>query len=194
MKIWTSTQLDEAVAALRSGEIVAYPTEAVFGLGCDPKNPDAVTRLFELKKRSPALGFLVIGASEEHFSDFVDWPQLNQHQKQLIRRSWPGPNTWIMPASNLVPKHVVGAHVGIAVRVTAHETASILCQKFGGALISTSANLHGRPSARSLKEISEQFACSSLYGVVNAPLGGFKNPSEIRCAITGAIVREGSAK
>jgi L-threonylcarbamoyladenylate synthase len=189
MKVWSSIQLNEAIAALRDGAIIAYPTEAVFGLGCDPENANAVARLFELKKRSPALGFLVIGASEDHFNDFVDWKQLNQHQQQLIRRSWPGPNTWIMPTSNLVPKHVVGAHVGIAVRVTAHVTASLLCQKFGGALISTSANLHGYPSARSLEEISEQFAGSSLHGVINAPLGGYENPSEIRSATTGDLVR-----
>lgn len=192
MKIWSLEQLDEVVAALKNGAIVAYPTEAVFGLGCDPNNSDAVTRLFALKRRSTKKGFLLIGAGEEQFSDFVDWTKLTDAQKLSVRRSWPGPHTWIMPTQNSLPRHIVGLHEGIAVRVTAHEIAANLCQQFGGALISTSANINGLTAARSLSDISQQFGNSSLYGALDAPLGGAVEPSEIRDAITGRLVRPSS--
>jgi L-threonylcarbamoyladenylate synthase len=192
MKIWSLEQLDEVVVALKNGAIVAYPTEAVFGLGCDPKNSDAVSRLFALKQRSPEKGFLLIGACEEQFNEFVDWTKLNPAQKLSVRSTWPGPHTWIMPAQNALPRNIVGAHAGIAVRVTAHEIAANLCLQFGGALISTSANLNGQKAARSLSDLSRQFENSSLYGVLDAPLGGGIEPSEIRDAISDVLVRSGS--
>jgi L-threonylcarbamoyladenylate synthase len=192
MKIWSLEQLDEIVAALRNGAIVAYPTEAVFGLGCDPKNSDAVSRLFSLKQRSPDKGFLLIGACEEQFNEFVDWTQLSRAQQLSVRSTWPGPHTWIMPAQDSLPTNIVGVHAGVAVRVTAHGVAANLCEKFGGALISTSANLNGQKAARSLSEVTQQFENSSLYGVLDAPLGGDIAPSEIRDAISNVLVRSNS--
>jgi L-threonylcarbamoyladenylate synthase len=176
MKIWSLEQLEEVVAALKNGAIVAYPTEAVFGLGCDPKNSEAVARLFALKHRSPEKGFLLIGAGEEQFNDFVDWTNMTHAQKLSVRRTWPGPHTWIMPARNSLSRNIAGAHAGIAVRVTAHEIAANLCQQFGGALISTSANINGLTAARSLSDISQQFGNSSLYGALDAPwFDGFRS-------------------
>ncbi len=192
MKIWSLEQLDEVVAALRNGAIVAYPTEAVFGLGCDPKNSDAVSKLFALKQRIPDKGFLLIGACEEHFSEFVDWTRLSRSQQLSVRSTWPGPHTWIMPSQDSLPKNIVGAHSGVAVRVTAHESAANLCRKFGSALISTSANLNGQKAARSLSNVRQQFENSALYGVLDAPLGGSVEPSEIREATSNVLVRSNS--
>lgn len=191
MIIWTLAQLNEASAVLRAGGVIAYPTESVFGLGCDPRNADAVSRIFQLKQRDPDKGFLLIGANEEQFSDFVDWSHLTTSQQMLIRSSWPGPYTWVFPASNHVPKHVVGKHEGIAVRVTAHEIAAELCRSFGGALVSTSANLHGQSAALSVTDVLRQFSGSVLDGVVDTDLGGLAQPSEIRNALTGTTIRAG---
>ncbi len=94
-----------------------------------------------------------------------------------------------MPAQDSLPKNIVGAHAGIAVRVTAHEIAANLCEQFGGALISTSANLNGQKAARSLSDVRQQFENSALYGVLDAPLGGSIEPSEIRDAISNVLVR-----
>jgi len=105
-----------------------------------------------------------------------------------VRASWPGPHTWIFPRSAAVPDWVVGAHAGIALRVTAHEPAAALCRAYGGALVSTSANPHGRPPAKSAQTVRDYFG-DMLAGLLDAPLGAQDRPTTIRDALTGAIIR-----
>jgi L-threonylcarbamoyladenylate synthase len=107
---------------------------------------------------------------------------------QQARDSWPGPHTWIFPRSAEVPAWVAGTHAGIALRITAHEPAAALCRAFGGALVSTSANPHGEPPARSARTVENYFG-DKLDGLLDAPLGGQSNPSVIRDALSGAIIR-----
>jgi L-threonylcarbamoyladenylate synthase len=191
MNIWTIDALDEVIEALNGGGVIAYPTEAVYGLGCDPRNTRAITKLCNLKRRNPDLGFLLIGADLEQISSYVEWRYVSKIQRDEVLRTWPGPNTWVLPAATGVSRLLTGTHKGIAVRVTAHSTAAELCRKFAGPLISTSANIHGNPPARSLEELYEQFSKSSLDGVLIASLGDAQNPSIIRDALTGKTLRGG---
>jgi L-threonylcarbamoyladenylate synthase len=87
-----------------------------------------------------------------------------------------------------VPAWLAGAHAGIALRVTAHEPAAALCRAFGGALVSTSANRHGEPPARSATAIRAMFG-DEIDAILNAPVGGLERPTPIRDAISGASVR-----
>jgi len=105
-----------------------------------------------------------------------------------VQASWPGPNTWIFPRTAAVPAWVAGGHAGIALRVTAHAPAAALCRAYGGALVSTSANPHGSPPARSAATVLDYFG-GALDGVLDAPLGGQERPTVIRDALTGAIIR-----
>ncbi len=181
-------QLDEAAALLRGGGVIAYPTEAVFGLGCDPHDVVAFERLFALKQRPPEQGVLLIAADFRQIERYIDASKVSAGVMQQARDSWPGPHTWIFPRSAEVPVWVAGAHAGIALRITAHEPAAALCRAFGGALVSTSANPHGEPPARSARTVQNYFA-DALDGLLDAPLGGQSNPSEIRDAMSGAIIR-----
>ncbi len=180
--------LADAVAALRAGGVVAYPTEAVYGLGCDPRDAVAFTRLFELKQRPPTQGVLLLGADFDQLAPWIDLDATPSEALERARASWPGPHTWIFPRAPGVPAWVAGAHAGIALRVTAHEPAAALCRAFGGALVSTSANRHGEPPARSAAEVSAAFG-ASLDAILNGPTGGLERPTPIRDAISGAIVR-----
>ncbi|MBL0917592.1 MAG: Sua5/YciO/YrdC/YwlC family protein [Hydrogenophaga sp.] len=188
-RTYTLDELGTFCNLIAEGGVVAYPTEAVFGLGCDPFNEAAVQRVFRLKRRDPAQGFLVIAASEAQLQPFVDWTRVTARQRRAIAASWPGPTTWVLPRSQQSPAAVSGAHGGIAARVTAHPAAVALCRAFGGALVSTSANLHGQPPARSLGDIQAGFAAGDLDGVLDAPLGGLRNPSAILDALTGCVIR-----
>jgi L-threonylcarbamoyladenylate synthase len=179
---------------IAAGGVVAYPTEAVFGLGCDPFSEAAVQRVFQLKRRDPAQGFLVIAASEEQLQPFVDWDRVPARQRHAIATSWPGPTTWVLPRSHHSPAAVSGAHGGIAARVTAHPAAVALCHAFGGALVSTSANRHGQPPARNLSEVQSGFATGDLDGVLDAPLGGLRHPSAIIDALTGSVIRSAQGR
>lgn len=181
-------EVDAAAALLRSGGVLAYPTEAVFGLGCDPYDRRAFERLFALKQRPPTQGVLLIAADFAQVESYVELSAVPDSVMQLVQASWPGPRTWIFPRSAAAPVWISGAHAGIALRITAHEPAAALCRAFGGALVSTSANPHGQPPAR-LAQTAVAYFGDRLDGLLDAPLGGQLNPTEIRDALSGAIIR-----
>ena len=185
---FTLAELDAAAALMRRGGVLAYPTEAVFGLGCDPHDRVAFERLFALKQRPPTQGVLLIAAGFAQVERYIDVAAVPDAVLAQVQASWPGPHTWIFPRSPAVPDWVAGAHAGIALRVTAHEPAAALCRAFGGALVSTSANPHGQPPARSADTVAGYFG-DALDGLLDAPLGDQQKPTVIRDAISGAIIR-----
>jgi L-threonylcarbamoyladenylate synthase len=180
--------LDQAVAALRAGGVIAYPTEAVWGLGCDPRSRSAVEKLFAMKRRPPAQGVLLIAADFAQLEPYIDLSAVPDDALARAAATWPGPHTWIFPRAADAPAWLAGSHDGIAVRVTAHPPAAALCRAFGGALVSTSANRHGEPPAQTAEAVSELFR-GQIDAILNAPLGGLERPTPIRDAISGATVR-----
>jgi L-threonylcarbamoyladenylate synthase len=188
LRRFTLAGLDEAAVLLHDGGVLAYPTEAVFGLGCDPHDRAAFERVFALKQRPPSQGVLLIAAAFEQVERYIDLAAVPAAVMRQVRSSWPGPHTWVFPRSAAVPAWVAGTHAGIALRVTAHEPAAALCRAFGGALVSTSANPHGRPPARSAQTVADYFG-DALDGVLDASPGGQASPTVIRDALSGAIIR-----
>ncbi len=180
-----SDAIAAAVAALRAGGVVAYPTEAVYGLGCDPFNRAAFDKLFALKQRPPQQGVLLIASDFSQIENFIDAapPAIAR-----ARATWPGPHTWIFPRSENVPAWLAGTHAGIALRVTAHATASELCRAFGGAIVSTSANRHGAEPARSSADVRSAFGGELAY-ILDGAVGGLDRPTPIRNAVSGEIIR-----
>lgn len=188
MRRFDVSDLEEAARLLHDGGVLAYPTEAVFGLGCDPNNREAFERIFALKQRPATQGVLLIAAEFGQVQRYIDMDAIPADLLQKVRASWPGPNTWIFPRSAEVPAWVAGSHPGIALRVTAHAPAAALCRAFGGALVSTSANPHGQAPARDAPTVMGYFG-DALDGLLEAPLGGQESPTTIRDALTGAIIR-----
>ncbi|NKZ39825.1 tRNA threonylcarbamoyladenosine biosynthesis protein RimN [Oleiagrimonas citrea] len=180
--------LERCITALKSGGVIAYPTEAVYGFGCDPHDRDAFERLFALKQRPSTQGVLLIGADFEQLRPYIDMDALPAEALQRVRDSWPGPHTWILPRASGVPAWITGGHEGIALRMTAHEPAAALCRAFGAALVSTSANRHGTPPARDAEGVRAAFG-DRLDAVLDAPIGDASRPTSIRDAVTGAIIR-----
>ncbi|UTM57281.1 L-threonylcarbamoyladenylate synthase type 1 TsaC [Photobacterium sp. CCB-ST2H9] len=182
--------LSQVVTALEQGEVIAYPTEAVFGVGCDPDNPEAVAKLLALKQRPVEKGLILIAADYAQLAPYVDDSQLTEDQKALIFASWPGPVTWVMPTKPGVPSFLTGQFSTIAVRVTDHPLVQQLCRAFGKPLTSTSANLTGEPPCRNVQEVESQLG-AHLKTILHGETGGRDNPSEIRDAATGQIFRQG---
>ncbi len=183
-----SDDLALAVAALRAGGVIAYPTEAVYGLGCDPQQRAAFLRLFALKQRPATQGVLLIGADFAQVAPYIDLAATPAAALARAQASWPGPHTWVFPRAPGVPAWIAGGHRGIALRVTAHEPAAALCRTFGGALVSTSANRHGELPARCAAEVRAAFG-DDLDAVFDAPVGGLEHPTPIRDAISGETLR-----
>ncbi len=175
-----------AARQLRSGELLAYPTEAVWGLGCDPLNAQAVSAVLELKGRSASKGMILIAADFEQIEPFLDIP--SPQMRSRLMASWPGPVTWIVPASRRVPVWLRGGRDTLAVRVTAHPVASALCRVFGGPIVSTSANPSGARPARTQLKTRCYFSTSGL-NFLPGSVGGLGKPTAIFDAMTGARLR-----
>jgi L-threonylcarbamoyladenylate synthase len=176
----------EAVRILSSGGVIAYPTETVYGLGCDPFNAAAVLHLLALKQRSPQHGMILIA------SDFAQLEPLLLPLSATLRRrvSKPAsrPVTWLLPCLPDTPSWLTGNHDKLAVRVTSHPLAMELCRHWGGPLVSTSANLHGRRPATSPLAVRKAFDGKLDY-ILHGTTGTTNAPSCIRDGITGAVLR-----
>lgn len=178
----------EGAAALKEGLIIAYPTESVFGLGCDPDNFSTVERLRRIKSRSANRGFLLIAANVSQVAVYADIHAPPIEIRHLVDASWPGPHTWIFPPYKPSLGWITGAQAGIAVRVTAHPIASALCLAFGGAIISTSANRSGDTPAIDERSVSSAFE-NEIDLLVCGDVGRSTRPSSIRNAMTNELIR-----
>lgn len=181
----SSWRVQQMARVIRRGGVIAYPTEAVWGLGCNPWDSTAVYRLLALKQRPMSKGLILVADNIRQF-DFllVDLPQVWQDQ---LSSTWPGPTTWLVPHQNRLPEWITGDHSSVAIRVSDHPLVRDLCA-LTGPLVSTSANPSGRPPALSRLRIEQYFA-GQLDGVLDGRLGGRKNPSQIRDLLSGAQVR-----
>jgi len=183
----TDWQLHCARRTLHQGGVLAYPTEAVWGLGCDPWNQVAVQRILDLKQRPVHKGMILVAASVEQIAFLLN--PLPQELQQRARQHWPGPVTCLLPdVHQQVPEWVRGEHSSIAVRVSAHTVVKALCNAIGGPLISTSCNPAGRAPARSPWQVQGYFH-GQLDWVVPGELGGNRQPSRIIDIVTGQQLR-----
>lgn len=177
--------LQRATRQLRQGGVIAYPTEAVYGLGCDPLNHDAVDHLLQIKQRPAEKGLILIASRFEQLRPFIE-VQPDEIQKRLDE-SWPGPITWLLPARTATPRWLRGDHESLAVRVTAHPLAAALCTAFGGAIVSTSANTADHPPARTA--LQARIRCPGVDLIVHGATGPLVRPTPIRDAVTGKLLR-----
>ena len=167
--------MNEVVRILRAGGIILYPTEGVWGIGCDPFNQAAVTRLLAIKQRPLTKGLILIAASWEEVRELIT---SNPEDYPAIAAAGDEPITWIFPASPAVPFWIRGQFASIAIRVTQHPVAKNLCQQFGAPLVSTSANLSTQKPAVKLAEIDE-YILSRVDYLVHGETGGLATSTRI---------------
>jgi L-threonylcarbamoyladenylate synthase len=177
------------IEALKNQQVIAYPTEAVFGLGCDPDSELAVSELLALKQRPWEKGLILVAADYSQLTPYIDDNALSEQQRATIFASWPGPVTWVIPAKQQTSRLLTGRFSSLAVRVSDHSLVQQLCRQLGKPLVSTSANLSGQEPCRTIAEVKLQFGES--FPVLAGHVGGRLNPSEIRDALTGEQIRQG---
>ena len=178
-------QLQQAAQKVRKGGVIAYPTEAVWGLGCDPWNEQAVRRILDLKQRPVRRGLILVAAEIGQFAWLLR--DLPPDHLQILEASCPGPNTLLVPHHDWVPRWISGQHAKVALRVSDHPLVQALC-RLTGPLVSTSANPSRHPSATSRLHV-ERYFHNQLDAVLNAPLGQCRQPSTIRDLQSGQILR-----
>lgn len=178
--------LDLACHALAAGGVIAYPTEAVWGLGCEPLNQHACRRIQRLKRRGGRKGFILIASDFAQVTPFL--AHVSRPRLKPVFATWPGPVTWLLRAAAWVPAYLTGARDTLAVRVTAHPVAAALCAAYGGPIVSTSANASGRAPARKALQVQRQFGAHIDYLLPGAT-GNLPKPTPIRDFGSGKLVR-----
>ena len=179
-----------AVEVLEAGGVVAYPTEGVYGLGCDPFDPFAVERILTIKERHKKAGLIVIGHDFAQLEPLL--APLPPTVADRLQNSWPGGVTWVVPAAPSVPDWITGGRDTIAVRVPGLALARELCSAAGMPIVSTSANRRGHPALRSALMVRRHLR-QQVDSIVTGATGANSGPSEIRDALPGKVLRAGSA-
>lgn len=202
----TTTSVIQAANCIKAGQLLAYPTESVWGIGCDPYDEEAVQRILAIKQRPQAKGMIVIIDSVERVAPLL--LSLNEAQRGPILKSWQADSknadsqhkqahTWLIPIPQTlaitIPPWITGQYQTVAVRVIAHPIIRELCQQLVsvrnplGLLVSTSCNPSGKPPASTFSDAYSYFGEQISY--LQAETLGYTLPSQIRDAKTGLIVR-----
>jgi L-threonylcarbamoyladenylate synthase len=181
-------QIIQAAQVLKNGGVVAYPTEAVWGLGCDPWTEAAVEKILRLKNRHVNKGLILIASEVSQFESLLQ--DLSEQQRVLFSGKQARPTTWLVPDNGRAPRWIVGRHTTIALRVTKHPVAAALCDIFGGPIVSTSANPQSLPAAATGHKVEDYFGADIDF---KAPgeIGEAARESEIRNLLTGGVIRPG---
>jgi len=175
-----------ATQVIHDGGVIAYPTEGVFGLGCDPHDHDAVLRILELKERPADAGLILIAASRTQLDEWID-PSAAE-ERALSANS--GFITWVVTAAAGCPDWITGGRPTCAVRITQHPIAAALCREADQALVSTSANRHGQRPATSTLAVRRTLG-RRIDFILPGTIGTAPGASEIRLARNGAVLRAG---
>jgi len=198
----------EAAHWLQQGQLLAYPTESVWGIGCDPFNQQAVEQLLAIKQRPLEKGMIVVTDSVSRLKMLLN--SLNEDQRQQVLVSWRNDtdsdvnsqqaHTWLLPLSeNLpvsIPAWITGSHHSVAVRVIDHPLVQQLCRQVVsvhnpyGFVVSTSCNPSGQPPALTLSQAQAYFSDSNeQVGYLKGETLGYQLPSQISDARTGQVIR-----
>ena len=173
----------DAYEVLKGGGIIIYPTEGIYGIGCDPFNQDSVDKLFQLKGREACKSFIIICSDVIHLNNIIN--DKYKAYEELLTKSFV---TWVVPAHRECPQWLKTNNT-VAVRITNHPVIDDLCQVFNGPIISTSANYSNHEYINDIKKIEVLFD-NKVDCIINGELGGELKPSTIKDIITKKILRK----
>lgn len=178
---------NEIINALKANRVVAYPTEAVFGLGCNPQSETAVKHLLQLKQRDINKGLILVAPTIEFFFPFLDLEKLTVEQFNRLTAYYATPTTWVVPCKKEVPLFLKGKFESLAVRLCSHPSVVALCEGCSFPLVSTSANVSGKNPCKTAEDVKKQFGKD--FFVLKECVGEAKTPSQIRDLLTNQILR-----
>ena len=163
------------ICHLKSGEVIGYPTEAVYGIGCDPWNQSSVEKIAKIKGRKKRQTFLMVASSIDQLTDLIDISRLSPQ----VTSSWPGHTTWLIKAKDNVPYWLQDEQTNkVGIRISNHPLVRELCNEFGKPIISTSANISGKEEIKNQQEFMRTFSSDINY-LVDGDLGDYDKASMI---------------
>ena len=167
-------------------EIFAYPTEGVWGIGCNPFSESAVKKLINLKKRDENKGIIILAGNLSQIEDLTS--HLNNDLRKKMLRKWPGPHTWLVPSSSKTPKWLLGQSRLLALRVSNHEGVQKITSELEMPICSTSANISGKSPAIDENQIREFFG--SKVHIIEGKLGGLTKPTPVQILESDEWIRK----
>jgi L-threonylcarbamoyladenylate synthase len=178
-------QLGFIANTLKQSGVIAYPTESVYGLGCDPQQLVALQRLITIKKRAIDKGLIILVSRIEQALPFIQ--PLTQEQLLQISKKQPRATTWLVPRKSTLSELLCGQHKKIAIRLTQHPIAKAICDYSDKALVSTSCNISGKPAIKQTTVVRNKMI-GRVDQIVAGQCGG-QAPSQIIDLLTGKIIR-----
>jgi L-threonylcarbamoyladenylate synthase len=179
---------ENIVDAFNRGGIIAYPTEAVFGLGCDPDNEESLKRLLQLKARSADKGLILLAGSYAQLLPYIDDSKIPEDKRITVLSRWPDGITQLIPKNNTISRLLSGQFDTIAVRITSQPDVVALCKQTNKPIVSTSANLSGQEPAKTWQTLDVKLSHQVDFIVEGVTLG-HTSPSKIIDALTGKVIR-----
>lgn len=186
MSFKKSLNITESIKWFSDGNILAHPTEGVWGLGCNALDASAYKSLFSLKKRDTKKSFILLCRSLQSVKKYTQ--TLSLSDESLLNNAWPGPITFVIKYNSLIPNHLKNDTGKLAFRVSNHYPIKALLKSFDGLFVSTSANISGEPILQSPQEIIDIFANDNL-AYYDEKLGKELKPSTIIDLETKKILR-----
>ena len=180
--------IQQAVTVFQQGGIIAYPTEAIFGLGCDPDNSSAIQKLLTLKKRPVDKGLILLAAHYSQLLPYINEQAISQDNHSKILSRWPGHITQVLPAHKNISPLLCGKFNSIAVRVTDHPDVVALCNLTNKAIVSTSANLSGDLPAQNWQTVEKQLG-DQIDFIIKSDTGGLSSASQIIDGCSNEVIR-----
>lgn len=181
-----SSVLQDAVSCLRTGGLLAYPTEGVYGLGCDARRQAVCGRIVALKQRDPGQGLICLVHDWTVIADWIE--PLNSLHREMLARYSEDTVTWLVAATKHAPRWLTGQHSSLAIRVPKWPATQLLCASFNGPIVSTSANPHGLPAAHDAVTVRQYFD-EGIELIWDQACGDHGRPSDIRVLNTGEKLR-----
>ena len=172
---------------LNQGGIIAYPTEAVWGLGCDPHNEQAVNKLLAIKSRPMSKGMILVAGEKNQITPWLS--QLSEPLQTKLLARYESPTSWIVPDQDISPSWVRGDHQSVALRLSQHQGVQAICHAFKACIVSTSANPAGEAPALSTGQVMNYFR-DKIDAIFDAPLGQSKQPSQIKNLLDDQLIRQ----
>jgi len=178
----------QAVAVLRDGGIIAYPTDTIYGIGCDIMNKKAIEKIYWIERRERNQPFSFICSDLKHISDYA---KVSNYAYKTMKRLLPGPYTFVLEGSRLVPKIMLTRRKTAGIRVPNHEICLSLVRELGNPIISTSASTPEGESFLDPSLLHDHYGANIDLVIDGGPVSG--NPSSVVSLIddTPEIIREG---
>ena len=182
MSPWALNRLAQAIS---SGAVIGYPTDTIWGFGCDPLNYASVARILQIKNRGADKGLILLSSSLEYCLPYID---IEPGDRDLLLAPVTRPTTWLVNASGHCPWWIRGRFPTVAIRICEHPLLRELCGRTESPLVSTSANRAGRATVRNSLQMRRQFA-DELDCIVTGFATGGASASEIKSLASGKTLR-----